>query len=123
MTDFIITIDLHNQDVEQALAIVDAEIRRLRKVPARFKALKCIHGYTRGSRIAKALHAHLKRLETDGTIAAWVRGTEWNIHNARLLDLIAAVHLKDGNLFLSSDPDFSRENPGITVAIIWAHSS
>ena len=123
MNKFVTEIDLHGLDVEGALRKVDVEIRSMRKSPARFKALKCIHGYSRGDRIARALHARLDELKQDDRIAHWVQGAEWNIHNAALMELLAAVHLKDGNLLLSSDSDFRRGNPGITVAIVWAQRS
>ena len=76
------------------------------------RVLKVIHGYGSsgvGGKLRGALRRSLSLRKKEGAIKGFISGEEWSIFNEE------ARALCDRYPFLRDDPDYSRENPGITI--------
>lgn len=76
------------------------------------RLLKVIHGYGStgvGGRLRSALRRSLELRKKEGAIKGFIKGEEWTLFNED------ARALCDRFPFLRDDPDYSRENPGITI--------
>jgi hypothetical protein len=76
------------------------------------RVLKVIHGYGSsgvGGKLRGALRRSLALRKGEGTIKGFITGEDWNLFNEE------ARALCDRFPTLRDDPDYSRENPGITI--------
>jgi hypothetical protein len=79
------------------------------------RILKIIHGYGSsgvGGRLRGALRRSLALRKKEGGIKGFIAGEEWGLFNEE------ARALCDRYPALRDDPDYSRENPGITIVEI-----
>ena len=116
MPDWLMAIDLHGLTVDQAVEQAEIAVYDAREQPRRFKAIKFIHANGEGPRIISALRDRLDLLLSVGMITMWLTGNEWNIYNFWLRKRLATVQSTGGGFSLAADPDYNRDNPGITVA-------
>lgn len=96
-----------------ALAQLSSELRRARA--AGFSYAKIIHGYGSGGKggaikagVQKALAAYQK----EGRVRAFVPGEEFSAFGA------AARGMADACPEIARDPDFARQNHGVTVVLL-----
>jgi hypothetical protein len=76
------------------------------------RLLKVIHGYGStgvGGKLRGALRRSLALRKKEGAIKGFIKGEEWGLFNEE------ARALCDRFPFLRDDPDYNRENPGITI--------
>jgi len=76
------------------------------------RLLKVIHGYGStgvGGKLRGALRRSLELRKKEGAIKGFIRGEEWSLFSEE------ARGLCDRFPFLREDPDYCRENPGITI--------
>ncbi|HEU4334991.1 MAG TPA: Smr/MutS family protein [Candidatus Eisenbacteria bacterium] len=76
------------------------------------RVVKVIHGYGSsgvGGKLRGALRRSLSRRKKEGAIKGFIQGEDWTLFNEE------ARALCDRYPFLRDDPDYSRENPGITI--------
>ena len=76
------------------------------------RVLKVIHGYGSsgvGGKLRGALRRMLALRKQEGSIRGFIPGEDWNLFNEE------ARALCDRHPALRDDPDYSRENPGITI--------
>ncbi len=81
----------------------------------RHRAIKIIHGYGSSGlgegRLQSGLRKTLSQLSASGEVRAYIPGEDF-ARNTR-----SRPHL-DANPALTTDPDFGRANPGITIIIL-----
>jgi len=76
------------------------------------RVLKVIHGYGSsgvGGKLRGALRRSLAIRKKEGAIKGFIPGEEWTLFHEE------ARALCDRFPFLRDDPDYSRENPGVTI--------
>jgi len=76
------------------------------------RLLKVIHGHGStgiGGKLRGALRRSLALRKKEGAIKGFIQGEEWGLFNE------AARALCDRFPSLRDDPDYNRENPGITI--------
>jgi hypothetical protein len=96
--------------VDEARRILLEQIQTARMSGVRL--LKLIHGYGSsgvGGKLRGALRRSLALRKKEGAIKGFIQGEEWTLFNEE------ARVLCERYPFLRDDPDYSRENPGITI--------
>ncbi|HET9950497.1 MAG TPA: Smr/MutS family protein [Candidatus Eisenbacteria bacterium] len=104
-------------NVKASMPTVDEARRHLLDELAAAKSggvriLKVIHGYGSsgvGGKLRGALRRSLALRKKEGGIKNFIAGEEWSLFNEE------ARALCDRYPVLRDDPDYSRENPGITI--------
>lgn len=107
----IINIEKGMPSIDEARKRLIAEIKKART--QNVDHLKIVHGYGSsgvGGSIAPAIRKSLKLRRKEGLVADYVSGENFNAFNEIARTLVTSFPE------LKKDPDFNRNNPGITIA-------
>ncbi len=99
--------------LDEARARLDAEISLAKA--AGLAVLKVVHGYGssgRGGALRTGLRESLARRAREGRIRGWIAGEDWDIFDARAIEVLACAPGAD------RDADLGRHNAGISVVIL-----
>lgn len=109
----VINLEKGMPPLETALAGLSSELRRAKA--AGFSYAKIIHGYGSGGKggaIRNGVRKALAGYRRSGRIRAFVSGEEFSAFDP------ATREMADLCPEIARDPDFARQNPGVTVVLL-----